>query len=233
MEFDFESPELQRFSDALERYAQRGLPYAARNTLNRSAFKAREIWVDTVRDTFTLRNSWTVRSIRVDKARGTNPLTMVSRVGSVAEYMETQEEGGVERKTGRHGVAIPTSAASGQGRSGRRTKPVRRPNQLRNIQLAGRRAASSRKQRNAIAIKTAIAAGRKFVFLELDDSRQGIFRIRGRRRVDLVWDLSRPSVRIPASKTLGRTIRKLAPSLPDIAIGALVEQLRFNRVTDF
>ena len=87
----------------------------------------------------------------------------------------------------------------------------------------------SKRQRNAVAISLAQRAGRKFVFLELE-RRKGIFRLSGgkrRPRLDLVWDLSRPAVRIPQSGTLERALRSILPTLPRIQERALVDQIDF------
>lgn len=231
MRFSVDTSELAQLEASLARLSRRAIPYAARNTLNAAAFEGRREWVDQIEKTFTLRNKWTTRSLRVVKARGTSMRGMQATLGSVAPYMATQEEGGVLRRTGKHGVAIPTSVASGEGRGARpRRRMVRRPNRLPSIQLGARGLSSmSKRQRNAVAISLAQRAGRKFVFLELE-RRKGIFRLSGgkrRPRLDLVWDLSRPAVRIPQSGTLERALRSILPTLPRIQERALVDQIDF------
>ena len=67
--------------------------------------------------TFVLRNQWTVRTVRVEGARGLDVRTMQSTVGSLAPYLETQEQGGTVRGKGAHGYRRPT----------KRAKPARRP----------------------------------------------------------------------------------------------------------
>lgn len=229
MEIHFNAPGLQQLRRSLSIYARRGLPHAGRNALNGIAFAAREEWQRQAASKMTLRNTWTTRSMRVVKARGINLRGMESVVGSVADYMATQEDGGVERKRGKHGVSIPTSVASGEGRGANpRQRLVRRPNRLGSIQLAARPGKTSR-QRNAIAISQARASGRKYVFLDLG-RRRGIFRVSGGKRrpkIDMVWDLTRPTVRIPATHTLQRTLDAINPSrtIP-IMQRALMEQLQ-------
>lgn len=236
-EIDFEMRDLQRWNDALERFARRGIPFVARNTLNSAAFLGRKIWVEgALPSELTLRNKWTARSIRVKKARGRDVRRMESKLGSLADYMRVQELGGVERKTGTHGVAIPTSVASGEGR-GKQTRQrlVRRPNRLPNISLGQRpRAGMSRQQRNLVAVKMAVATKRRFVFLDLG-RRKGIYRVRGGRRprIDLIWDLTHPSVRIPPSATLQKTLAVVTPQIPGLAKRAMLQQLRFHRVVGF
>ena len=235
MEINFRSPDLIKLREALRSYARRGLPHAARNALNGIAFEARERWQQEMAEAMTLRNTWTTRSVRVVKARGTNVRRMEAVLGSLAAYMATQEEGGQLRKKHKHGVSVPTSVASGEGRGAQpRRKVVRRPNRLPNIHLATR-IGSSRKQRNVVAIRMAIAAGRKFIFLELE-RHQGIFRLSGgkrRPRVDMLWDLSRPSVRIPPTHTLGKTMGAMPQRATIHLERALLAQLARARVPGY
>lgn len=231
MRFTVDTSELAHLEAALGQLSRRAIPYAARNTLNAAAFEGRRAWVGQVEKSFTLRNKWTARSLRVVKARGTTMRAMKATLGSVAPYMATQEEGGVLRRTGKHGVSIPTSVASGEGRGARpRRRLVRRPNRLPNIQLGGRGLSTmSKRQRNAVAISLAQRAGKKFVFLEME-KRRGIFRISGgkrRPRLDLVWDLTHPTVRIPESNTLERSLRSILPTLPRLQEKALLDQIAF------
>lgn len=235
-EIDFEVPDLQRFNDALERFARRGIPFVARNTLNGAAFRGREIWTKVVLPAkLEMRNKWTVRSIRVVKARGRSIRRMESRLGSLADYMAIQERGGTERKKGTHGVPIPTSVASGEGRGKQpRKKLVRRPNRLPNIRLTSLRPGMSAEQRRVVAVAMAARTKRRYVFMDLGE-RKGIYRVRGGKRpkVDLIWDLTKGSVVIPPSGTLAKTLLLLTPQIPDIAKRAMIQQLRFNRVTGF
>lgn len=235
MQITFDSPDVIHLKNALYNMARRGVPHASRNALNAVAFAAREQWQRELQFAMTLRNDWTRRSIQVTKAKGTDVASMESKVGSAAGYMEVQEHGGTERKKHKHGVAIPTGVASGEGRGARpRKRLVRAPNRLPKIQLTPR-IGDNQKQRNAIAIGAALRAGRKHVFLELE-KRKGIFRLSGGKRkprVDLVWDLTRPSVRIPPTRTLGLTLQNIGPRMKQAIIGALIAQLQHHRVAHF
>lgn len=230
----FDTSDLIRLRNALYNHARRGVPYAARNALNRSAFEARREWIEKAEETFTLRNRWTKGSMRVDRARGRDMSRMEAVVGSLADYMATQEEGGTVRRQGRTGHPIPTTVASGEGMgTGTRKRVVRRPNRLPRIALGQRgRSGQGARQRNAIAISTALKDRRRFVFLELG-RRKGIFRLAGgrrRTRIEMVWDMSRTQVRVPASKTLERSLAAVAPRLPALHREAFIEQLRRNGV---
>lgn len=209
--------------DALrEKLAGRDVPHAARAALNRTAFAARAAWIDRAHEAMTLRNPWTARSIRVARAVGNKPERMKAVLGSAAGYMALQESGGEVRKQHKHGVSIPTSVASGEGRGSTRKKLVRRPNRLPSIQLQ-QRLGANRRQRNAIAVRRALVAGKRFVFLELE-RRSGIFRLAGgkrRPRLDMVWDLSRPAVRLPPRRTLEETLTAIRPEFRRNLLAAL------------
>ncbi len=231
MQFNFDDREFIRFRNALHDYGRKGVPHAARNGLNRTVFEGRKVWHDNLDKTLTLRNTWTKRSIRYAKARGTNLFRLEATLGSTEEYMALQERGGVQRKKHKHGVPIPSPVASGEGRGVRpRKRMVRKPHRMENIQLARRRGLSSlpRRQRNAAAIQMAKREGRKHVFLRTEN-RKGLFKLSGGRRnprIDLVWDLSKGTVRIPPSRTLASTVRDLMPRLPGFHVDALKDQLR-------
>lgn len=213
---------LDELRSAVAGFARAGVPEAARRALNRTAFDAREEWQEQMRTRLTLRNRWTEGSVRVIQARGTKPERMVATVGSLADYMALQEEGGTISKSHKHGVTIPTTIASGEGRASHRKKVVRRPNRLPNIVLANR-VGQTRKQRNAIAIRQALADGRKYVFLELE-RRAGIFRLSGgarRTKLDMVWDITRPAVQIPATPTFQEMLDVIGPVFEQHLIEAL------------
>lgn len=235
MQIRFDSPDLIDLRNRLYEMARKGVPHAGRNALNRAAFATREQWQRQIYFDLTTRNAWTARSIQVDQARGLDVARMEATVGSAAPYMRTQEEGGVEQKQGKHGVAVPTPVASGEGRGARpRRRMVRGPNKLPNIQLTAR-IGGTQKQRNAIAISGALRTGRRHVFLETEN-KKGLFRISGGKRrpkIDMVWDLTKPSVRIPATPTLQPALQAVQRRLPDILVRTLLEQLQRHRVVGF
>lgn len=216
----------------LRQFAKKAIPYAARGAMNSAAFAARKEWVEQLPKSFTLRNTWTARSVRVERATGLDMRRMHSVVGSMADYMADQEHGATRKRSGKHGVPIPTSVASGEGQGARpRRRVVRRPNRMGSFSLRTR-PMGSRKQRNAAAVAEALRSGRKFVFLDLE-RRKGIFRLKGGRRrpkVEMVWDLSRPTVRVPRNPTLQRTLKAVEPRLPGMYRDAVIQQLRRRRL---
>lgn len=220
----------RHLAEELRSLAKGGIKYAVRNTLNDLAFEARKRWETEMKEQFVLRNRWTVGSIRVERARGTIVEAMESRVGSLADYMRLQESGGT-KSGGAKGVRVPTPVAAGQGAGTRpRTKPVRGPNRMNAIQLAKvrQRTGASRKQQIAAAVRQTAASGRRFLFLDSDQDRQGMYKLVGSRtkpRLQLVWDMSSNSVRVPSTATLSDATAKTLRQTERFAVRRLREQL--------
>lgn len=233
MKITIDASDMERLYRQLEKIKKESIPYAVRSSLNQTAFMAREIWQKKISRSMQLRNAYTLRSIRVDKAQGTNVSTMQSFVGSVVPYMAVQETGATLQKGHKYGVTIPTGTASGEGRiRSKRLRLVRAPNKLPAISLTARPATGSRKQRNAVAISQAVRSGNKYVFLELDHSK-GIFKISGGKRkpkLDMIWDISRSSVRLKSNPTLEQTLPIVNKLAPAIHMKAIEDQIARQRV---
>jgi hypothetical protein len=235
IQITIDTSDVRKLAEALVKVSKRALPYAVRDSLNTAAFEARKEWAQQIDKAMILRNRWTEKSLRVEKATLTSFEHMQSRVGSVAAYMLTQEVGGTETSKGKHGVPIPTTAASGQtsgvGRIGPRSRPrtkeVQRKNWLTAIRL-GPRLGNGRKQRNAVAIRLAAKSG-GVAFLDLG-RRKGLFRVtgtkKGRFRVRMIWDLSKPSVTTKPRPTLEPTIKVIEQKAPKYQEAALREQFK-------
>lgn len=234
-DFDAKTKDIENLVKELDTFTKRALPFAARNSLNTSVFRGRKIWVKEIERSFTTRNKFTTRAVRVVKATGSRIESMEAILGSIARYQDKQERGGISKGT-RTNKPIPTSTAAGQGKGASpRTRAVRRPNWHSAIRLQkGRSKGRSRKQRNAIAISQAVKSGRKFALIERDRG-NGIVRVTGRKRltVRLIWDLSRRSVKLKPEPTLQRSLDKLEPELADIHIDALKDQLKRVKALGF
>jgi hypothetical protein len=220
--------ELDRFRKDLERFRKKAIPYALREAVTAAAFEARKEWQGEIKRSFITRNQFTERSIRVEKARGLDAKRMFAVVGSTAPYMAKQEFGGID-----HG-AIPAPAASGES-SLPRKRLVRRANKLAAIQLARRGKKGSRKQQNAISIRLARKAGKKFVLLR-GQRAPAIFKITGGKRklrVTRIQILAKRPARITAEPTLQRTLKALGPKMPRIMANALRKQLRFHKIGNY
>ena len=199
----------------LKTFHSRAFPFATKNTLNSAAFKARELAQKDIRVKMITRNKFTARSVIVEQSRTLNIRRQSSSVGSTLDYMEVQEFGGTKRKTGKEGVAIPTSFSAGQGEQVPRTKLPRKPNNIRNIRLKGRtRRAHNRKQALLFKMQDAVRTGKRFIFHDFGGGRKkGIFRVVGGGRsfkrgipkgakLRMVYDMSEGSVDIPKNPWL-------------------------------
>lgn len=223
--------QVRQLESKLERLNSRGLLFAELEAVNRAAFETQKDARRNLAGKMTLRNTWTQRSILVQKA---NRMRLEATVGSTQGYMETQELGGKEEGKGGGNVAIPTSVASGEGRGATpRKKLVRKPNKMSSIVLNRRKvnrsnSTGNRKRRNLYAVKQAAASGNKYVFLELQRAK-GIFRLYGGKRkprLEMVQDLSRKVVNIPRNPWLMPAANKQARQLPRYYGEALARQLK-------
>ena len=172
---------LEELEKGLEQLAERSIPYAARETLNRLAFVGRKIWQDEMASALTLRNAFTQRRVLVDRATGSRMADMQATLGHTEDYVRRLEFGLGERAK-RSGIPIPSEAAAGQAKgslpSGRR-RAVKRSLVIRVLGKIKRQSKSMpRKARNARAVREAIANGSRLAYLELD-RRRGIYKIMG------------------------------------------------------
>ena len=232
MRVEVELKDFERLQRDLATFAKRSVPYATRAALTSSAFALREAWQSEIKGSFTLRNSFTERSIRVDKATGTNLQTMQATTGSVASYMGEQEEGATIHGRSKH-KPIPGPAAAGQKPGSKRTRLVRAGNKLGAINVLRPITKGSKKRRNAAAIAQAIAKGKKVALLERKKGGKGLFAVSGGKRkvrMALLWDLSRGSVKVKPEPTLQRSLRRIESKLDRIHYTELLKQLRRARV---
>ena len=226
--FSITDDQTKQFESDLKTFAAKALPFATKATLNKTAFEARREWQKNISDDLVNRNKFTRNSIRVEQTKSLRIRDQAAIVGSIAAYMDTTEFGGTERG-GSGAKAIATSYSAGQGEGVRpRTRLPRKPNKMSSIRLKRVRGAQGRKQRNLLAVKQAAESGNRYAFLDLG-KRKGIFRVMGGKRklrVRMVWSMSKRSVRIPATPTLGPAVSTVAPRVPEYYRQALEFQLK-------
>ena len=128
---------VMKLADKLEKMSGRAIPYATRSALNKAAFFARGEAQEVIGRNMIERNKWTRRSVMVQTAKGLNINKQESEVGSVQDYMETQEYGGTVTGRGKT-KPIPTGYAAGQDGQRKRTKVPTRVNKMRNIRVGSR-----------------------------------------------------------------------------------------------
>lgn len=219
-----------KYERQLGKFAKTAVPYAMRNCLNTMAFEGRKLWQGEMRSEFILRNTWTARRILVVKASGTNVASMHSIVGSPDDYLEKQEAGGVQLGS------VPTKVASGEGEGGGpRRKLVRGPNKLSAIQLTARTRKGTRRQRNAAAVRMAVASGKKFVFLQLGKSK-GLFKLKGGGKhpaISMVWNTMKKRHVVRAHPTLGPAVKRVGLRADAIMANAMIDQLKRHRILGY
>src|SRR5688572_1570856 len=200
----------------LETFAKRAVPHAVRNSLNTSAFEARKVWQGEIKRSFTLKNSYTERSIKVEKASGFDRRHLVAVVGSEAPYMDVQELGGIEHAR-RSRKPIPAPAAAGQAPGTKRTRLVRATARLGRIKVkrgALRATGGDSKRRNLVALLQARRAGRKHALLERKGGGRGLYLITGTKRkikTRLPYAVSRSSVALKPDPPLQRPLTTIHP----------------------
>lgn len=218
--FGIQSQEIRNLERQLNTLARQSMPYVTQRTLNDTAFDAMAAIKANIAGSMTLRNTWTQRSIRVEKSGRGSIASQRAIVGSTADYMVDQEFGGVKR-----GRSIPTSYSAGQTGSNR-TRVPRKANRITNIALVTRYASRGRsnKQRNFLAVRSR----EKFVYMDLGH-RRGIFKITGSKKtpkINMVQDLTRSSTPIPKNPTIGPGFNEALTRLPAYYADALRFQLR-------
>jgi hypothetical protein len=230
--FKHDISQIEKFEDDLKKFAERAYPFATREMLNRTAFNAQDRIRASIDKKFVLRNAFTKRSIGVEKAGTLNVRRQESVVGSTAPYMEDQEFGTIKTRRGSKGVPLPTSSASGEGRSARpRRKLPTRTAKLSKIRLRKKTA-----QDIPAKIFEAARSGRKFVFLDLG-RKKGIFRVKGRGRINesgfiigiqlnMIWDLSRTTINVPRNPTIFPAAIESQKQQPFFYVEALEFQLK-------
>lgn len=179
-------------------------PKIRRNTLNDMAFVARREIQKDLGNQFTLRNSFTAGSIAVNKAsesRGS-----FAAVGSMQNYMRTQEYGGNQSIKN-----IPTTDARVNKAA---TKMVRANLRLSKMGSLTKKTGTNREA--YIAIQQARRRKQKLVVLEVN-GRKGIYQLNNTRSpkgksasgdIRLIHDLSRKSVNITAVDWLSKPLEK-------------------------
>ena len=209
----------------LAKMRAKAIPYAIKNVLNTAAFETRVIWQREIKSAFVNRNTFTERSVRVEQASTTK---LVSKTGSVADYMDEQEEGGTVKGRGAHKL-IPQAAAAGQAPGGKRTKLVRGRFYIGAIQAEHPRTSGSRRQRNAIAIAVALKTGKNVALLTRRNGAKALFLVRGGKRslkMRMLWDVSRRSVHVKPEPTLERSLAQVKPKIEHMMAASLTQQMQ-------
>lgn len=225
--------QLKKLEKNLNVFNLKALPFATRNTINQAAFKTQKLAKQNIKDKMTLRNKFTVSSVRVNQSKSLNISKQQSETGTIADYLVKQEFGEIIQKSGKHGVPIATSYAAGQSETAKRTKLVRKPNKLQSLQLKRKaKGANSRKQRNFIAIQQAVKSSNKYVFLELGRTK-GIFKVVGGKRkprIKMVWSLKQQSITVNKNPWLEPAFNEVIKEMPAMYLKSLLFQVKKQKL---
>jgi len=233
--FKADMREVQKLEMKLKLFASRAVPYAAKGATNAAAFNAMREARANIKNNMILRNRFTLQTIRVEPVRDVrNPRAIV---GSTAPYMELQEFGGKKPKKGKEGVLIPMPAASKETALPRKRLPVGN-NRINKITLSKmmRRKPKNWKQAMVFKVQNAVLSGNRNVYLEFIN-KKGIYRVlKGSKKFKRGWpqgatltklyDLSRQTVRIPASPWLRPAVDATVRRAPALYLKALQHQAR-------
>lgn len=243
--FGIESDDIYKLERDLTKFKKRALPFATKKTLNDAAFAQQKIIRADLNDKFILRNAYTRQSIRVDRAQTLRVARQEAITGSTAEYMEDQEFGGLKRKSGKHGVAIPTSYAAGQSMKLKpRTRRISKKHRLSSIRLSSRKYAN-KKQEIVLKVRHAVQSGQKYFYHDFGNKKKkGIFKViggskrskrgwPGRAKIRMVYDLSETSVDIPKEPSFYPSQREVVRMLPALYVDALRFQLRRYKILGY
>jgi hypothetical protein len=218
------------------------LPYAVAGALDGMAASARARSVAGMKTEFTLRNTYTVRSVTYRKSIERKVIgSMESEVGSPLDYLAKQEGGFTRSKGGKYGVTIPTAMTAGQTK--RRTRPQRMSNKMKNIQLrhteTGKRIRP--KQSLLVATRMAVNTGSRYFFSpKIGNYRAGIYRVVGgtkgpRNRgwpkgasLELMHDLSKATITTPPHAWLGPATMKANEMRDELFKDALRKQIKMR-----
>lgn len=229
--------DLKRFEKDLKAFKKRAYPFATKQTLNTAATQTQDQARRNIQRRMVVRNTFTLREVKVQKERGLNVRTQAAVVGASmkASYMLDQEFGGTKRSSKGGAVSVPGTVAAGQAATGTgtaaRKRAVRKSMWHTSIKLQARKG-STTAQRNARAVNEAIKNKRKFVYIE-GTGTPGIYRIGGRksnpelRRVHL---MKQSTVPIPRNPWLLPATDMVIPRIPAIYRKALKQQLIRHRL---
>lgn len=217
----------------LEFYKRRAYPFATKQTINDAAFATRKQYINQMRSKLTTRNRWTQQSARVETSRTLDIGRQSAHVGSIEGYMERQETGGTIRDPN---IATATASNEGDTAYPRKRLPTKR-NRRANIRLAKRRRAKTPAQDLVFKAQDAVNNGNRLIYLDGEAGpTKGIYRIVGGRktkrgwpkgaRLRMLWDMSRSSVRTPATPMLSPATDHTSRRLPELHRKAVMFQLK-------
>ncbi len=206
---------IDRFADRLAFDFPIQAQAATSAALNRTAKAAELLAKRNVRRQFTLRNKWTLGSIKSTRTPPTRAIDkQFTMVGSKQAYLATQEFGGALPRTS-EGRRITTARGSREGDTAWPRKKVASGRFApRNIRLhKSPRVRGSKRRRRAVKIAHARRKGHAFVHMDLGNDVAGIFHVQ-KTKVRMVHRILEKRVRVRASPWLKPAVAKARKTAP-------------------
>lgn len=210
------SDNYKRYEKALIKLRAKAYPYAMLNANNMLGNKMWVEWKKEYRRTMTLRNTWTIKSLKLIKSRRPVIRGMRVIVGTRLEYLKTNELGGTAKpKQGRkHGMMQPMNRARSGGSY---SKVVTQPTKRKEIpdDSGGDRDEFNQKQ-----IQGAQSDRSKLAMIKGKGGQIGFYKMRQRGKMrrkknkgkpvkkgKLFWTL-KPDQKIPKNNAMERAMKK-------------------------
>jgi hypothetical protein len=226
----------ERYEKALIELREKAYPFAMLKATNLLGQKMWIEWRKEYKRTMTLRNQWTIRSLKLVKSKRPVIQSMRVIVGTRLEYLKTNEEGGIAKPDGqrKHGMMNPTNKAR-RGGSYRGLVPRSTSAGARGLKgkQIGTVAGGSRNKRNAAQIRQAQKDRKKLAMIEGENGKIGFYKMRkGKKNRDgsfqkkgvLMWSL-KPSQKIPKNNAMERAKDKTQRFFPTYYTAALKREI--------
>ena len=209
--------------------SRRAMPYATRQTLTATAWKARTFGQQEIEKQFTIRSkTFLPRGVAMTPARGLVIASQESAVGHLRDAGALLEKGQTEL-----GSSVPLPGSSGEPPGvWPRKRIVRRGNRWNRVNPVRQR--GSGKQAKAIAIRKAAKRSGNQKTVVLKNSRgSNLFRLMGRKgkeQLKLLQTMPNRPVRTPAQPWLKPAVHKAARRMPIEYVKALRYQISRHRI---
>lgn len=178
--------ELRLYEARLNHLNQKGLKIARNESVNDTAFKAKELAKKKIEQDFTIRNNYTLKNSNnpVVKAYGNRNY---AEFGTKLNTMAKQEEGYTQQPRGMFGTSTPTAAASNEvkgfasetDKRNKKVAPSLQRRKLRGKIVTKRYNNLPAKQRTMALVKEAFKTGKKHIVLGRNS--RSLYKVSGRR----------------------------------------------------
>ena len=210
-------------------FARKAMPFATRQTLTGTAFKAREHAQNEIQSRFQIRSrTYLPKSVAVTQARGLDVSRQFAAVGSIRDVGLKLESGETQDR-----ASVPTPYSSGESRGARpRKRAVRRPNRWNRVRPARQRGSGPQARIRTIKAAASRPASQRFAVIDTRRGRALVKLVGGKRnsRVEVVQGLPTSPVRTPAQPWLKPAVLKAQKDSPAIYLKAMQYQARRHRL---